>query len=156
GGLALTKAGAGQLTVTGSLTANSVSVAAGTLSVAGPVGVATTFTNTGGTVTVGAAGYVYAAGDYVQAAGRTTLHGGGILAAQTYLWGGVLDGSGYVVGNVLNAARIDVGGAGVVGSLVVLGDYTQRAAGVLSVDLAGRTLLAQYDFFYVQGAVTIE
>jgi fibronectin-binding autotransporter adhesin len=104
------------------------------------------------------AGSLLAAAGYLQTAGTTTLSGfGGLYVADTVsLQGGLLTGQGFVHGNLVNAARIDVGGAGTAGLLLVLGgSYTQTAAGVLNIDVGGPAAMTQHDMFYVQGGTSL-
>jgi hypothetical protein len=72
------------------------------------------------------------------------------------LLGGTLSGSGTVAGDVRNAAQIDPGTDGTAGALTINGNYTQTAAGVLTVDIGGRTAGAEYDQLVVSGSVSLD
>jgi hypothetical protein len=112
---------------------------------------------------------------YVQSAGMTRLSGGSILAATPSgglagldIQGGILSGTGTITGTVHNAGRVDVGGIGSTGKLLITsgttiaypftpinGGYTQAAAGVLGIELGGAAPGTQFDQLQVTGSATL-
>jgi Ca2+-binding RTX toxin-like protein len=95
---------------------------------------------------------------YTQAGGTTTIEGGGTILSpgDTFnLQGGTLTGSGTIDANLVNAARVAPGRSP--GFIDITGDYTQTAAGVLSVEIAGRDPnVPQYDRLRVTGTATLD
>lgn len=109
-----------------------------------------------GALTVGPASTFGAVG-YTQTAGTTRLDNGQLAAAVLVdIQGGALAGSGVVFGSLRNAARIDVGGVGAAGFLVVLGNYTQTGSGVLNVEIGGPAIASEYDLLLVTGTATLD
>jgi autotransporter-associated beta strand protein len=95
------------------------------------------FSNNGGKVNV-LSGTFRVTGDYTQTSGDTVLSGGAVLAAggTVNLLGGTLSGSGRVTGNVDNSGgQVNPGGVGTVGTLTIIGNYTQEANGTLNIDI---------------------
>jgi len=135
---------AGQMTVTGLVNGGTVTVASG-----GTVTEQGLFAN-GGTVTIAAGGTFSTSGaDYTQSGGTTTVDG--ILsAANVNLIGGLLTGSGTIQADVTNSATVEPGGT--VGTLTIQGNYTQTAAGVLLIQIAGAS---QYGQLAVIGTATL-
>jgi len=113
------------------------------------------FTNAGA-VTVDLGASLAVSGAYTQTAGLTTLlastlsAGGGVD-----LRGGLLEGSGTVQADVVNAGQINPGGRGSMGLLVIGGNYTQTATGVLNIELGGLAPGVQYDQLAVTGRATL-
>jgi len=106
---------AGTTTVNGGLGAASVKLSGGSVTVAG-----------GGSLSTGS-------GNYTQSKGTTTVAGGGFLNAASFLLsGGSLKGGGTVQADVANAATIVPQG-----TLTLLGDYTQSAAGLINLAIGG-------------------
>jgi hypothetical protein len=96
----------------------------------------------GGTVSTGTA-------LYIQSGGTTTVDG--ILQAATInLNGGSLNGTGMMQGNVVNAALIVPGDP--FGTLIVQGNYTQTATGVLLIQIAGTS---QHGQLAITGSATL-
>jgi hypothetical protein len=89
-------------------------------------------------------------GDYTQSGGSTTVDGT-LVAANVYLEGGVLNGAGAIQANVVNAALIEPGDR--FGTLIVQGNYTQTATGVLLIQIAGSK---QYGQLSVTGGATLD
>jgi hypothetical protein len=114
---------------------------------------------TAGTVTVGA-GNTFLVGNYTQTGGTTTVDGvlsltnPFISGAAVSVNGGVLKGAGMINGNVVNAAEVDPGDSP--GVLTINGNYSQTAAGTLSIELGGRTAGSQYDRLTVSGTATLD
>jgi hypothetical protein len=109
------------------------------------------FTNSGTVdVQAGTLGF----GTYTQTAG-TTLLDGGSLAGALNLQGGTLMGSGTIMGNVTNAGLLVVGFPGVPGTLVITGDYTQTAAGVLTLEVGGYNAGIDYGHLQVGGTAAL-
>jgi hypothetical protein len=71
------------------------------------------------------------------------------------LQGGTLAGTGYVYADLTNAGRLQVGGAGVAGYLLIFGNYTQTATGILEIDLGGLIAGGNHDLFIVAGAASL-
>jgi hypothetical protein len=134
------------MTVPGGLTLNGVLALTGpaTLSVAGGFSNAGTLSiGNGALVSVGTA-------DYTQSGGSTTVDGA-LVAANVYLDGGVLNGAGAIQANVVNAALIEPGDP--FGTLIVQGNYTQTATGVLLIQIAGSK---RYGQLSVTGSATLD
>ena len=75
-------------------------------------------------------------GGYTQTAGETRLAGGNLVCTKPLsLLGGRLSGSGSIQGAVVNGGQIEPGSS--VGTLAVVGGYTQNAAGSLVVEIGG-------------------
>jgi hypothetical protein len=98
------------------------------------------------------------AGDYTQSGGATVVRAGATLAAGglVNLLGGTLSGSGTVNGDVSNAGQVDPGTDGAAGLLTIDGNYTQTAAGVLTIAIGGRTAGAEYGQLVVSGSVSLD
>ena len=111
-----------------------------------------TFNNAG---TVEAqSGTVWFAYAYIQAAGTNRLSGGALkFSTPMYLNGGVLTGSGTIVGTVVNAAEVSPGAAA--GTITVIGNYTQTAAGTLKIEIGGSETGTQHDRLTVNGLATL-
>ncbi|MEI9924492.1 MAG: LamG-like jellyroll fold domain-containing protein [Bradyrhizobium sp.] len=71
------------------------------------------------------------------------------------LQGGTLSGSGDVAADLTNAAQINVGGTGTAGGLVVTGNYTQTATGVLNIEVGGTVAATQFDQLQIDGVATL-
>ncbi|MFM7076859.1 MAG: Ig-like domain-containing protein, partial [Planctomycetaceae bacterium] len=123
----------------GTLLVSSASIAAwtnpGTIAVDRGTLSAGRLTGTTGTVTV-SRGTLSVTGDYVQAAGSTTLVEG-ILdpSGAAAISGGTLGGSGTVKADLTSAGTIVVGGGGATGTLAVEGAFTQGVSGALRVEI---------------------
>jgi hypothetical protein len=109
----------------------------------------------GGTLEVGAGQTFSVVNTFSQTAGVTDVAADGVLAAGPTLSGGVLRGAGQVTGSVTNTAGTVRPGAAV-GTLTVTGAYTQGAAGVLDVDVAGTAPGTGHDVLVVGGAATLD
>ena len=91
---------------------------------------------TSGAVSIAAGSSLSRSGDYVQTAGTTTLAGGTLSATGLIdIQGGILSGAGSISGNVANAAEVTPSPS--TGILEVTGNYTQAAAGALSIGIGG-------------------
>jgi hypothetical protein len=111
-----------------------------------------TFTNAG-FVTLAAGRTLTVTLAYTQSAGSTTLNGGTLAVGSLVdIQGGVLAGAGTIDGTLQNAGRVEVGGVGAAGVLTVRGNYTQKAAGSLHVELGDR----QHDQFQITGRATLD
>jgi len=84
-----------------------------------------------------------------------TLNVAGTLtsAGRINLNGGTLAGTGTVRGNVRNAGVVRPGNSP--GILTIDGDYTQTAAGILEIDLAGAIAGSQYDQLKITGKAVL-
>ena len=71
------------------------------------------------------------------------------------LQSGTLSGHGTIAASLTNAAKIDVGGAGTAGTLIVTGNYTQTATGVLDIDVGGTVAGSQFDQLEVYGTANL-
>jgi hypothetical protein len=125
---------------------------AGTLTIEGGLSYETAgpFRNAG-TLNVGNQSEFTSLGDYTQTSGSTNLSGAASLHSTSFtvsIDGGLLGGTGIVYGSLTNAGQVAPGGIGVAGELIIIGNYTQTAAGSLTVNLngpnsqAGNSLLA--------------
>jgi hypothetical protein len=154
----LKTAGGGKATIAIPLT----NAATGTVQVQGgslTLGLLSKTFQTAGTVVVGA-GNTFAVNNYTQTDGTTTVdgvltiidpfHSGAALSVN----GGVLNGAGVINGNVVNAAEVDPGDP--LGILTINGNYTQTAAGTLSIEIGGRSAGNQYDRLAVSGMATLD
>jgi len=91
---------------------------------------------------------------YTQTAGATHLLGGSLSSLGTFdIHGGVLDGTGNITGNVTNGGQVNPGTSP--GSISIIGNYTQTAAGVLNLDLNGLAAGTQFDQLHVNGILTL-
>ncbi len=71
--------------------------------------------------------------------------------------GGVLEGSGTIDAHLVNAGQVNPGDTGntrAAGTLIVTGNYTQRATGTLNIDLGGPGA-GQYDQLRITGTATL-
>jgi hypothetical protein len=115
-------------------------------------GMDVSFVNTG-TVEV-RSGQVAFGRTYTQTAGSLLLTGGNISALGTLdIQAGALSGTGTVTANVQNAAALGLGAD--IGTLTVVGDYTQLPAGQLTIRLGGLMAGTQYDQLAVSGAAQL-
>ena len=130
------------------------------------------FTNRG---TVDARAGTLAFEGYIQSVGMTRLSGSSIVAATPSgglagldIQGGALAGTGTITGTVYNAGRVDVGGIGSAGKLLITngttvsypftpinGGYTQAANGVLGIELGGAAPGTQFDQLQVTGSAAL-
>ena len=85
---------------------------------------------------------------YLQTAGTTLVDG--TLTGNVDLEGGSLSGSGEVDGNLYNAMAVDPGDAP--GTLLISGNYTQTAGGVLNIELLNAVV---YDQLKVLGSAQL-
>jgi hypothetical protein len=110
-----------------------------------------------GAVTVGSFGIVGVAGNYTQTDGLTVL-GGGILTAGGLvdLEGGLLTGTGVINANVFDNAELEVGQPGAPGTLIIVGDYTQTAGGVLVIEIGGRNAGTDFDQLNITGQANLD
>ena len=67
--------------------------------------------------------------------------------------GGSLSGPGTVKGNLTNAGEVDLGSAA--GTLTINGNYTQTAAGTLTLKIGGTTAGSQFDQVNISGTATL-
>jgi hypothetical protein len=118
------------------------SAGSGTTTMGGPF-------NNSGTVDVRSGTVSFSS--FAQAAGATLLNGGGISIGTGTLNinGGSLGGAGTVTGNVSNAGAVNPGASA--GTLVITGNYTQTATGVLNIEIGA----ASYDVLQVGGVATL-
>jgi hypothetical protein len=102
-----------------------------------------------GTVRI-ASGGTLEASNYVQTAGVTNVNGVLSLgSALVDIRGGTLSGTGLVIGDVKNGGTVAPGN--LPGILLVSGNYTQTAAGILDIEIAGLTAGSGYDQLRVFG-----
>jgi hypothetical protein len=92
-----------------------------------------------GVVSIGPGNTLTIGGSWTQLTGGNTLLTGGTLTATGLvdIQGGILSGTGTINASVRNAGELDLGALGSTGRLVVSGNYTQTATGVLNINLAG-------------------
>ncbi len=146
---------AGTVVLSGAYTIGATVVTGGRLDIFSPAAIGS-FTNAGA-VTVHAGGLLQVSSAYLQTAGATTLLGAGLSADQGVdIEGGLLEGSGTIQADVVNAGQIDVGGPGSAGLLVIDGDYTQTADGILNLELGGPQPGVQSDQLAVTGTATLD
>jgi hypothetical protein len=112
------------------------------------------FTNAG-SLTVGTTSNLFtSAGNYTQTGGTTTVLGtldpAGIVDVQA----GVLNGTGTINSNLTSAGQVRPGTAP--GILTVAGNYTQTAAGSLSIEIGGTAAGSQYDRLAVTGSAALD
>jgi hypothetical protein len=145
----LQKTGAGTAFVAIPLTnTGTIQVQAGALS----LGVTPPGFQNSGTVTVAPFSAFFVAGNYVQSDGSTTVDG--TLGANTVLLnGGTLNGVGFINASVVNAAEVDPGDSP--GVLTINGNYTQTAAGTLTIEIGGLSAGSQYDRLVVNGFASL-
>jgi hypothetical protein len=110
-----------------------------------------------GTVTIGAGRSLSIGANYTQTDGLTTVDGTLTVNNTLFLNGGFLNGgspngSGTINGNVVNAAEVDPGDSP--GILIINGNYTQTAAGTLTIEIGGPAL-ASYDRLVVNGTASL-
>jgi uncharacterized repeat protein (TIGR01451 family) len=90
---------------------------------------------------------------YTQTAGTTTLGAGNITVANLNLNGGLLNGMGTITGNLINNGGEVAPGTTSTCTVNVTGNYTQAAAGKLSIDIDGAGV---NDLLAVGGSVTLD
>lgn len=93
-------------------------------------------------------------GDYTQTSGATTVNGSLDPAGLLDIQDGLVSGSGILLADVRSAGRLSPGRSA--GILTVAGSYTQLAAGILDVELGGRTAGTQYDRLAVSGTAILD
>jgi uncharacterized repeat protein (TIGR01451 family) len=129
--------GGGTLSVASGATIGSfgakVSLNSGAFNVPGNLSLGTTYSQSGGTMTL--------------------VSPGNFGATSMTISGGTVTGSGTLTGNVTNSGG-SVSPGSPVGSINVVGNYTQTAAGVVNFDLNGAAS-AQYDQLNVSGAANL-
>jgi hypothetical protein len=113
------------------------------------------FTNAGGTVTVTGTGLRFSQ-TYTQTAGVTNLDRATWTVPMVDLQGGRLVGGGTIVGNVRNAGEVSVGGDMAAGQLTIMGNYTQTAAGTLTLEIGGYNPGVGYDLLAVTGSAALD
>ncbi|HZR78995.1 MAG TPA: autotransporter domain-containing protein, partial [Chthoniobacterales bacterium] len=114
-----------------------------------------------GTVTVDGTGSSWTAhnlfvgGDTTQAQGTGLLsvtNGGLVTATAVTIWQtGTLEGNGTVASNVTSFGLVDPGTSNP-GTLTITGNYTQKSAGTLKIDIGGLTAGVDSDLLQVDGA----
>src|SRR5205807_9430 len=92
-----------------------------------------------------------------QSAGSTTLAGGRLtVTGNAVLNGGLLAGTGVVAASLANnGGEVSPGGAGMAGTLTVSGNYTQGAAGTLTIEIGNPRTGAGSDQLIASGAATL-
>ncbi len=109
------------------------------------------YSNAGSTtISAGSVFLVPAGNNYTQTAGTTTVDGS-LTADAILINGGTLLGVGVLHGDVSNAGHVAPGTSP--GVLVIDGDYTQTAAGVLDVEIASATM---FDQLQISGAASLD
>jgi hypothetical protein len=106
-----------------------------------------------GAVAVGAGSAFTAGGNYTQTGGATAVDGTLTANSTVAVNGGVLSGAGTVNANVVNAALVSPGDSP--GTLTVNGNYTQTAAGALTVEIGGPDSGSGYDQLAISGTATL-
>lgn len=114
------------------------------------------FVNNGGDVAVAAGATLSAAWTCSQTSGTIHLDGGTlrVIGAAANIQGGSFTGFGTVDGSLTNSAEVSVGSD--VGTLTVVGNYTQTATGTLRMDLNGADPGTGHDQLTVNGWVTLD
>ena len=111
--------------------------------------------NAGG-ITVGQGSSLDVSGNYTQTGGSTTVNGTLDAGSNAVgIQGGTLAGSGTVIGEVTSSGAVTPGDSGP-GILTVTGNYTQTAAGALTVNIEGLTVGTQYGQLAVSGIATLD
>jgi hypothetical protein len=101
-----------------------------------------------GTVAILSGGSISSPAQYLQTAGQTTVDGQ-LSGVVNFAGGSVYGNAGTISGNITSNASINIGDAPMtVGTLMFNGNYTQRANGSLTFDIAS---LTQYDQLNVSG-----
>jgi hypothetical protein len=119
------------------------------------------FTNAG-TVNIGP-GVTFNVGgshDYVQTAGVTSLTDLSsiltVAAGHKFdLQGGVLQGSGSIVGDLSNAGTVHPGLGDAPGFIIVSGNYTQAASGILDIQIGGPAAGTGYSVLVIGGTAML-
>ncbi len=88
------------------------------------------------------------------AAGGDILNNGTLTATTLTLNGGLLHGAGTLTADVVNTGGT-VSPGNSVGTLTIVGDYTQGAGGTLNIEIGG-TAAGEYDVLAVSGDVTLD
>lgn len=148
-----------QLTLAGNIAGDAelTKVGAGDLAFSGTVQVST-FAQTAGTVSFAIASQLLLQSTYVQTGGVTSFAGLVVVLSpggRVNILGGRVVAGGPILGSVDNAGQIDVGGAGAIGALLIVGDYRQTSTGVLNIEVAGPALGMQHDLLIVAGTATL-
>lgn len=101
-----------------------------------------------GSVMVAGGGTISSPAGYLQTAGQTIVDGK-LSGASNFAGGSVYGNNGTISGNVSSDASFNIGDAPMtVGEMSIMGNYTQRANGSLTFDIAS---LTQYDQLNVSG-----
>lgn len=101
-----------------------------------------------GTVDIASGAILSSPAQYTQTAGQTTIDGH-LSAVANFAGGAVYGNDGTISGNVSSNASFNIGDAEMtVGELSIMGNYTQRANGSLTFDIAS---LNSYDQLNVSG-----
>jgi hypothetical protein len=91
---------------------------------------------------------------FTQTAGQTTLGGGNLTGSSTLdFQGGLVTGVGTISANVSNNGTFSPGASP--GTLTISGNYTQGAAGVLNIELAGSVAGTSFDQLVVTGSASL-
>jgi hypothetical protein len=157
----------GALSLNGTGWSNAGTLAApngGRLNLAGSSSSAGTFTVgagsilnfSSGTHTLTADSSLSGDGNVLFSGGTTFVDGtfaapGGISIQQ----GATLSGRGTLTGDVLNAGQINPGRIGSAGILTIIGNYTQTATGILTIEIGGLNPGDQFDQLSVSGLATL-
>lgn len=109
-----------------------------------------------GAITIGAGSTLSSAGEYLQTGGTTRLAAGDAhlaASAGVRLDGGVMDGIGTVDASLANSAELAPGMSP--GILRVTGDYIQRPAGLLRLEIGGTAAGSEHDQLAVGGRASL-
>lgn len=97
-------------------------------------------------------------GGYVQQAYAATYLAGGTMTAGGLidLQGGGFAGWGTINGNVRNNGRLSIGAAGWIDRLMINGDYTQTADGILDIEIGGQVGGVDHDQLQISGHAVLD
>jgi uncharacterized repeat protein (TIGR01451 family) len=118
----------------------------------GTTDIAPAFTNAGTVLAL--SGTMNFTASYTQTGGTTTLGPGGIaVTSPMQLNGGTLNGMGTLTGDLQNNATVSPGSTPPTCTITVTGNYTQGATGALNIELGG---VSTYDKLAVGGTATLD
>lgn len=131
----LSNSGSMSISNSGTMSVGGMTTNSGSMSMNGGSGSSTSMSNSG-TMSVSNSGTMSITQTYLQTAGTTTVSNSGTMSATLFdIQGGSFGGDGTIIGDVSNSGSMSPGASP--GLLTIMGDYDQKAAGELKLEIAG-------------------
>jgi hypothetical protein len=114
------------------------------------------FTNSGAMQIASGSSFAAGGATYMQTAGTTNVNGELSAGSLVDIRGGALSGDGVIGGDLNNAGIVSPGNSPGTGTLLVSGNYTQTAGGVLEIEIGGLIAGDQYDVLRIFGNASLD